>query len=80
MKFYSLEPYEPEPIKWFTRKGVFYTFRITDYAVQKVQHHQHTAVSSSCVSQSEREAAAATSDILVIKGTNFPPLIEPDSS
>lgn len=22
MKFYSLEPYDPEPIKWFMKKGV----------------------------------------------------------
>lgn len=73
MKFSGLEHYEPEPIKWFTRNGVFYIFWIIDYPVQKVQHHQHTAVSRSCRSCSEREVAVASLDILIIKGTNFPP-------
>lgn len=73
MEFCTLEPYEPEPIKWFTRMGVFYAFWITDYPVQKVQRHQHTAVSSSSISSSERELAVPTVDILLVKETNFFP-------
>lgn len=57
MKFYSVEPYEPEPIKRFTRMGVFSTFWITDRLVQKVQHHQNSAVSSFAIPYSERELA-----------------------
>lgn len=71
MKFCSLEPYEPEPIKWFTRKGVFYTLWMTDYPVQKVQHHQHTTVGSSSISFSGRKMVVPTLDILIVKGTNF---------
>lgn len=71
MKFCSLEPYEPEPIKWFSRMGVFYTLQMTDYPVQKVQHHQHTTVSSSFISYSGKKVAVPTLDTSIAKETNF---------
>ena len=70
MKFYRVEPYEPEPIKWLTRMGVFYTFQITDYPVQSVQHHQQFAALPHL--NSEGEGAVPTSDSLMVRGARLP--------